>query len=76
MRRRCGKKACRCHRDPDARHSSLYLGLSLSGRRRMIYIPSDWEARVRDWAARHSQVRDLLEQICLAFLARLQKRKR
>ena len=75
MRRRCGKKTCRCQSDPKARHRSLYLGLSLNGKHRMIYIPAEWEDRVREWAARYSEVRGLLEQISLGFLDRLQKRR-
>lgn len=76
MRRGCGKKSCRCQSAPEARHRSLYLGLSLNGKHRMVYIPSEWEARVREWAARYSEVRELLEQISLGFLERLEKRKR
>lgn len=76
MRRRCGKRTCRCQGDPAARHCSLYLGLSLNGKRRMFYIPAEWETPVREWAARYARVRDLLEQISLAFLSRLEKRKR
>ncbi len=76
MRRGCGKKSCRCQNDLEARHRSLYLGLSLNGKHRMVYIPGEWEARVREWVARYSEVRQLLEQISLGFLARLEKRKR
>ncbi len=75
MRRTCGKKSCRCHREPQARHRSLYLGLSLNGKHRMLYIPAQWEERVREWVARYSEVRQLLEQISLGFLERLQKRE-
>jgi len=76
MRRRCGKKPCCCQDDPEARHRSLYLGLSLNGKHRMIYIPGEWEARVREWAGRYSEVRELLEEISLGFLDRIEKRKR
>ena len=76
MRRRCGKKSCRCEGDPEARHRSLYLGLSLNGKHRMLYIPAEWETQVRDWVARYSEVRELLEKISLGFLQRLEKRRR
>jgi len=76
MRRRCGKKSCRCAADPEARHRSLYLGLSLNGKHRMLYIPGEWEPQVREWVARYSEVRELLEKISLAFLDRIEKRKR
>lgn len=75
MRRQCGKKTCRCQNDPADRHRSLYLGVSLNGKRRMIYIPAEWEDRVREWAARYAELRDLLEQISLKSLQRLQDRK-
>jgi len=75
MHRQCGKAACRCRRDPAGRHRSLYLGLSLNGRRRMIYIPSAWEADVRQWVARHAQVREVLEQLSLKWLARVEHRE-
>ena len=76
MRRRCGKKSCRCADDPEARHRSLYLGLSLNGKHRMLYIPAEWEPQVREWVARYSEVRELLERISLGFLDRIGKRKR
>lgn len=76
MRRRCGKKSCRCEGDPEARHRSLYLGLSLNGKHRMLYIPAEWEPQVREWVGRYSEVRELLEKISLGFLDRIQKRKR
>ncbi len=76
MRRVCGKKSCRCRTDAGARHRSLYLGLSLNGKHRMLYIPAEWEERVREWVARYSEVRQLLEQISLGFLERLENRER
>ena len=76
MRRACGKKSCRCRTQPEARHRSLYLGLSLNGKHRMLYIPAEWEKRVREWVARYSEVRQLLERISLGFLERLQKREK
>jgi hypothetical protein len=76
MHRHCGKKTCRCQLEPEARHSSLYLGLSLNGKHRMIYIPREWETRVRQWVGCYSEVRQLLEEISLGFLNRIEKRKR
>ena len=73
-RRTCGKPSCRCWKGPRYRHRSLYLGLSLNGKARMIYVPSDWEEVVRDWSDRYAQIRDLLEQLSLACLKRLQSR--
>jgi hypothetical protein len=41
----------------------------------MVYIPSRWEPAVREWSERYSEVRELLEQISLKCLERLQRRK-
>lgn len=75
MKRQCGKKSCRCQQ-PDSGHRALCLGFSLNGKHRTVYIPADWEEPVRQWVQRHGEVRDLLEQLSLLFLARLQNRKR
>ena len=75
MRRSCGKKNCACRTDPGCRHSSLYLGVSVNGKRRMIYIPSEWEQRVRQWTARYGELREVLERISMKWLERLEKRK-
>ena len=75
MHRRCGKPSCHCQHDPAGRHRSLYLGLSLNGKRRMVYIPADWEGRVRQWATRYSRARELLEQISQKCLEHLQRRE-
>lgn len=74
MRRRCGKAACSCATDPARRHRSLYLGLSVQGQRRMLYVPPAWEARVREWTGRSGEVRAVLEQISRAFVRRLERR--
>lgn len=75
MKRKCGKQSCRCDSDRDYRHGSLYLGVSLNGKHRMIYIPAEWEERVQEWTTRYSELRELLEEISLASLERLQQRK-
>jgi hypothetical protein len=74
-RQKCGKKRCRCATDSSYAHRVLFLGISLDGKRRMLYIPVAWEVRVRQWVQRHSQIRDALEQLSRAFLSRLQDRK-
>jgi hypothetical protein len=76
MRRTCGKPSCRCRTQPAARHRALYLGLSLNGKHRTVYIPAEWETRVREWVSRYSEVRQLLEQIALGFLRQLEERER
>jgi hypothetical protein len=75
IRRQCGKPTCACRRQPARRHRSLYLGVSLQGRRRTIYIPPAWEARVRQWTARYGQLREVLEQLSGLYLSRLERRE-
>jgi hypothetical protein len=75
MMRRCGKKNCRCNNNPEFRHRALCLGLSVNGKHRTIYIPAEWEERVREWTTRHSQIGELLENLSLKSLERLEKRK-
>ncbi|MBI3294017.1 MAG: hypothetical protein HYZ71_04735 [Deltaproteobacteria bacterium] len=75
MKRSCGKKSCKCQTDPEAKHRSLYLGMSIAGKHRMIYIPSAWEDRLREWTSRYSELRDLLEQISLESIRRIEERK-
>jgi hypothetical protein len=75
VQRQCGKPRCRCRSDPAGRHRALYLGLSLNGKARMVYIPANWEPRVRQWVGRYSEVRELLEQLSRKCLERLQRRE-
>jgi hypothetical protein len=75
MKRSCGKQGCKCQSDPEAKHRSLYLGVSVEGKHRMIYIPAEWEERVRKWSSRYSELRDVLEQISLKSIERLKSRK-
>ena len=75
MKRKCGKKNCRCDSNPSFRHRALYLGLSVNGKHRMIYIPAAWEERVREWTTRHARIGELLEDLSLKSLERLEKRK-
>lgn len=74
-RPQCGKPSCHCHRGRKKGHPSLYLGISLEGKRRMIYVPAAWEDRVREWVDRYGQIREVLEQLSLACLKRVESRE-
>jgi len=74
-RRKCGKSSCRCQTEPRRRHRSLYLGLTTRGKTRMIYVPPEWEARVREWLDRYQQVRDVLERLSESCVTRLKRRQ-
>ena len=75
MRRHCGKAGCGCQTDVARRHHSLYLALSLEGKRRMLYIPPAWEPRVREWTARYADVRAVLEALSRESVQRLERRE-
>jgi hypothetical protein len=74
MRRKCGKPSCRCAVDEDAKHPAVILCVSLDGKRTSIYIPPDWEGRIREWVGRYGEIRELLEQLSLSSLKRLKDR--
>ena len=74
MRRSCGKATCACATDPGRRHRSLYLGVSVRGQRRMLYIPPAWEPRVRGWTAHYAEIRDVLEALSRRYVERLERR--
>lgn len=75
MRRTCGGKNCRCLKGKAYRHRSLYLGLRLRGKTRMVYIPAEWEDRVRDWTGRYAEAREMLERLSMSCLERLRQRE-
>ena len=75
MRRRCGKASCRCSESPRGRHRSLVLKIGKNGRQRTIYVPPQWGDRIRAWVAQYAEIRDVLEQLSLACIRRLQARK-
>lgn len=75
MHRQCGKKQCACASDEGARHRALYLGISIEGKKRMIYVPADWEQRLRQWTGRYAEIRELLEELSNEALRRLESRE-
>lgn len=75
MRRTCGKEGCRCRTRRRHRHRSLYLSVRLGRKRRLLYVPADWEHRVTEWVRRSDEVRGLLTEISESFVRRLTQRK-
>lgn len=73
MKRRCGKAYCRCNESPRNRHRSLVLKVGKNGRQRTIYIPPEWEDRVRTWVAHYAEIRAVLERLCDACLERVER---
>ena len=72
-RRVCGKAGCRCARGD--LHESLYLAINEEGRTRQLYVPKDWEQRVRQWVQAHHQAREFMEKISRLHWEKVQKRQ-
>jgi hypothetical protein len=72
-RRVCGKAGCKCARGE--LHESLYLVISEGGRTCQLYVPKDWEPRVRQWVADHQHARQLMEEISRLYWNKVRKRQ-
>lgn len=77
-RMRCGKAACRCQTDPEARHGPYRLLMTTvgRGRTRTILLPAPEVRGVRAALARHRRVTALLEEISEANWELLGRRVR
>jgi len=72
-RRVCGKPGCRCIRGEE--HESLYLVISEGGRTRQLYVPKDWEARVRRWVEDYHHARRLMEEVSRIYWDKMRTRQ-
>lgn len=73
MRRSCGQASCHCQKGK--KHVSPYLGISKSGKVRMIFLAKDWQERVMQWVRNYEEVKALLEQLSDMYRERLIKRR-
>lgn len=73
MRRVCGKPGCRCIEGQ--KHVSLYLAIRLGKKRKLIYVPSELEQRVREWVESSQEIDRLLELISQSCLEQLLQTK-
>lgn len=74
--RKCGSKACACARDPDARHKSLFLSVSLEGRTRGFHVrPADAE-RVRAATAAYERLWKIVNALTECEVADLRREAR
>ena len=71
--RACGKPNCRCARGE--LHASLYLVFSEGGKLRQLFIPKDWEARVRQWVRDYHAGRRLLEKLSGLYYEKVRQRQ-
>lgn len=71
--RRCGKPGCRCASGEP--HVSLYLVQSQKGKPRQLYVPKQWEERVRHAVKDYRELQSLVEEISELEWGRLQIRE-
>jgi hypothetical protein len=71
--RRCGRPNCRCARGEP--HVSLYLVQTRQGQGRQLFVPKDWEPRVRQAVADYQHLQQLLDQVSEHEWKRLQSRR-
>lgn len=71
--RRCGKAGCRCARGE--LHVSLYLVQSQKGKPRQIFVPKEWEERVRRAVTDYQELQKLVEEVSELEWKRLKERK-
>jgi len=72
-RRPCGKPNCRCARGE--LHVSLYVVQSHDGKPRQVYVPQDWEERIRRAVENHQEIQSLIEELSEREWKRLRERK-
>jgi hypothetical protein len=71
--RLCGKPHCKCTRGE--RHQSLYLVVSEKGRLRQLFVPRDWESRVRAWVRDYGRAKGLLEKLSRRYWKKVEERE-
>lgn len=69
----CGKTTCRCARGE--LHVSLYLVQSHHGKPRQLYVPKEWEDRVRRAVKNYQELQALVEELSELEWKRLTDRK-
>lgn len=70
---RCGKPGCRCARGE--LHVCLYLVRRQGGKLRQLFVPRQWEQRVRQAVENHQEMERLIEELSDLEWKRLQERK-
>ena len=69
----CGKTSCRCSRGE--LHQSLYLVITEPRRTRQLYVPKDWEPRVRRWVLEYHRARQLMEEVSRIYWDKVRDRQ-
>jgi hypothetical protein len=71
--RQWGKPNCRCARGE--LHLSLYLVQSHDGKPRQVFVPKEWEERIRQSVQGYQEIQQLLEELSEVEWRRLLDRK-
>ena len=74
MARTCGNPNCKCTVKGE-KHVSLYLSRRKEGKQRMLFVPKDWEEKVKVWVGNYREVKKLLEEVCDEGWQRVVNRK-
>ena len=69
----CGKPNCRCARGEP--HLALYLVQSKGGKSRQLFIPREWEERVRQAVNNYQELQKLIEELSELEWKRLENRQ-
>jgi hypothetical protein len=72
-KRKCGKANCHCARGEG--HETLLLVISENGRTRQLFVPKDWESRVRLWVEDYHRARNLMEEISRIYWDKVRDRQ-
>lgn len=72
MSRKCGKQRCRCVRG-GGKHVSYYLSLREGSQRKMIYIPSCMEVKVRHWVVSYKEIKKGIDKVSAYSLKQLRE---
>ena len=70
---KCGKPNCHCAQGEP--HQVLYLVQSQGGKKRQIFVPKTWEARVRQAVADYQEMQRLIEEVSQLEWGRLERRE-
>ena len=71
MVRVCGRRNCRCFKG--FKHRSLYLSQSVKGKLKMIYIPKEAEAAVKEGVLNYRRTKVLLNRLSKIHIGRLKR---
>ena len=70
---RCGKPDCRCARGEP--HACLYLVRRKGGKLHQLFVPRQWEGRIREAVRNQQEMERLIEELSDLEWKRLQQRK-